>query len=218
MFTHPCIIAWLLPASILSILSSGCATSSPATISSASQQAILPQYGQGLVWAPAPTDPSTAKLPLAPRYSTSQVHYVSDSFSSGAFLILDDNTVWQIDESHTPITANWLVRTEILVVEKPYNQYIFHELFKLDSGESVRANYVGTTALQTYIQGKFEGWNGNSEFKLFNGQMVKQADYKTIYYYAYTPKVLFVNSGVPGLYEMIVDGVQDKIGVYVLRQ
>lgn len=129
MFTHPLTIAWLLSVLILSILTSGCATDARTMISPSTQHTPLTQYGQRLVWAPAPTDPSTAKLPEAPRYSTSRVHYVSDTLSSGAFLVLDDNTVWQVEQPDTSTTVHWLARTEILVIEKPYKQYIFHEFF-----------------------------------------------------------------------------------------
>lgn len=199
------------------LLISGCTTYNNVNPSTPYAPTSTVQLGQQLLWAPAPTDPSTAKLPEAPRYAATDVHITTELLSEGKFCVLEDSTVWMIDEFDTLYAAHWLPQTEIAILETARDGYIFHQLIRLNDGESVSATYLGAVALRTYISGKFEGWQGNTVFSLYNGQRVKQVDYKISYYYAYNPMAVFVNIGVPGLYEMIVDGVQDKIGVYVLR-
>lgn len=197
------------------LLMSGCTTYSVAQPSYA--QASAGGYGPQLVWAPPPTDPSRFELPKAPRYSTSEAHTVTEILSQGRFFVLEDNTVWMVDASDTHDTADWLPLSKIAILETEHSGYIFHDLIELDDGESASATYLGTVALRTNINGKFEGWEGDTVFSLNNGQQVKQIGFEIYYYYAYMPIVLFVNIGVPGFYEMIVDGVQEKICVYVLR-
>jgi hypothetical protein len=70
-------------------------------------------------------------------------------------------------------------------------------------------------AIETQIQGEFEGWDGETVFKLDNGQIWQQSSYAYTYHYAYRPKVLIYKSG--GVYKMKVDGVEDTIQVRRLK-
>jgi hypothetical protein len=47
----------------------------------------------------------------------------------------------------------------------------------------------GGSVVQSRIDGKFEGWTGNTVFVLTNGQVWRQARYAYKYKYAYNPKV-----------------------------
>jgi hypothetical protein len=44
-------------------------------------------------------------------------------------------------------------------------------------------------AIETTIDGEFEGWNGETIFKLSNGQIWQQAEHDYMYSYSYMPEV-----------------------------
>jgi hypothetical protein len=69
--------------------------------------------------------------------------------------------------------------------------------------------------VETQIEGEFEGWDGETVFKLANGQIWQQSSFAYIYHYAYRPKVLIYKSGT--IYKMKVDGVGDAIQVKRLK-
>ncbi len=75
-------------------------------------------------------------------------------------------------------------------------------------------NFTGTI-IETRIDGDFEGWDGETIFKMMNGTIWQQASYDYEYHYAYMPEVIIYrkNSG----YYMRVDGVNDEIRVEQIR-
>lgn len=72
-----------------------------------------------------------------------------------------------------------------------------------------------SSVIETRIDGDFEGWEGETIFKLMNGQIWQQSDYKYSYHYAFMPEVLIYRSG--GSYKMKVDGVRESIRVTRLK-
>ena len=70
--------------------------------------------------------------------------------------------------------------------------------------------------VESSIDGTFNGWDGDTVFKLTNGQIWQQSNYAYTYHYAYRPGVLiYPVSG--GGFEMRVEGVTDKIRVKRLK-
>lgn len=65
--------------------------------------------------------------------------------------------------------------------------------------------------IESRIDGTFEGWDGDTVFKLINGQIWQQTQYSYTYHYAYRPEVLIYRSGSG--YKMKVNGVNQEIGV-----
>lgn len=65
--------------------------------------------------------------------------------------------------------------------------------------------------VESSIDGEFNGWTGETIFKLQNGQIWEQSSYAYWYHYAYSPKVLIYKSG--SVYKMKVDGVDSTINV-----
>lgn len=65
--------------------------------------------------------------------------------------------------------------------------------------------------IESQIDGEFEGWEGETIFKLRNGQVWQQSSYAYRYKYSYAPKVLIYRSGA--VYKMRVDGVDAEIAV-----
>lgn len=63
--------------------------------------------------------------------------------------------------------------------------------------ESVAVHQVHDI-IESHIAGAFEGWQGESEYELVNGQVWRQAVYKYEYQYKYRPEV-FIYSGSAGM-------------------
>lgn len=71
------------------------------------------------------------------------------------------------------------------------------------------------SVVESKIDGSFEGWDGETIVKLWNGQIWQQDEYFYIYHYSYMPKVLIYKSG--GSYKMKVDGIDKAIRVKRLK-
>lgn len=69
--------------------------------------------------------------------------------------------------------------------------------------------------IESQINDEFEGWSGETVFKLANGQIWQQASYAYTYHYAYRPAVTIFPS--TGGCKMKVEGVDDSILVNRLR-
>jgi hypothetical protein len=67
------------------------------------------------------------------------------------------------------------------------------------------------SAIETQIDGSFEGWSGETIFKLMNGQIWQQSTYSYTYHYSYSPRVTIFPAG--GGCKMQVDGMSDAIPV-----
>jgi len=69
--------------------------------------------------------------------------------------------------------------------------------------------------IESRIEGDFEGWEGETVFKLDNGQIWQQSSYAYTYHYAYRPEVLIYKTG--GGYKMKMEGVDETIYVRRLK-
>jgi len=76
------------------------------------------------------------------------------------------------------------------------------------------APVVPTTpaVIESYIDGEFEGWDGDTVFVLTNGQIWQQDEFSYHYSYAYRPKVLIYRNSSGG-YTMRVEGVNKELRV-----
>jgi hypothetical protein len=73
---------------------------------------------------------------------------------------------------------------------------------------------TGTSdVIESQIDGEFHGWDGETIFKLTNGQIWQQAQYDYEYEYAYRPEVTIYKT--TGGYKMKVEDMEDTI--YVKR-
>jgi len=73
----------------------------------------------------------------------------------------------------------------------------------------------GGGVIESRIEGDFEGWDGDTVFRLQNGQIWQQASYAYRYHYAYAPRVTIIPVG--GGHELVVDGVSQRVRVMRLR-
>lgn len=89
---------------------------------------------------------------------------------------------------------------------------------RLSSGRTKKqpsSKNSNTDVIESKIDGDFEGWDGETIFKLRNGQIWQQSSYAYTYHYTYSPKVIIYRTG--GLYKMKVDGVDSSIFVTQLK-
>jgi len=68
-----------------------------------------------------------------------------------------------------------------------------------------------SSVIESKIDGKFEGWEGETIVKLMNGQIWQQTEYYYHYHYAFMPEVLIYKSG--GGWKMKVEGIDRAVGV-----
>jgi hypothetical protein len=69
--------------------------------------------------------------------------------------------------------------------------------------------------IESRIDGEFQGWDGETIFRLQNGQIWQQARYAYRYHYAYIPRVTIIQSN--GRYIMQVEGIDDTLEVVRIR-
>ncbi len=72
-----------------------------------------------------------------------------------------------------------------------------------------------TEIIETQIDGEFEGWEGETIFKMFNGQTWQQISAEYYYHYAYMPQVLIYEYGKA--WHMKVEAVDETIQVIQLK-
>lgn len=62
---------------------------------------------------------------------------------------------------------------------------------------------------ESKIDGEFNGWEGETAYRLTNGQVWKQCSYSYEYTYSYMPEVLIYNTGTG--YKMQVEGTNADV-------
>ena len=82
-------------------------------------------------------------------------------------------------------------------------------------GSLPEANGTCDSVIETRIDGEFEGWEGETIFKLMNGQIWQQVSYSYTYRYAYMPEVLIYPSRGSCMFR--VEGVDKAIAVQRLK-
>ena len=97
-------------------------------------------------------------------------------------------------------------------IEHPDNDGSVGKGFSSSSSGAI--SYTGDV-LKTKIDGEFEGWEGETIFKMINGSIWQQASYAYTYHYSYMPDVIIFKKG--GTYYMKVEDVDDAIAVTQLR-
>ncbi len=72
-----------------------------------------------------------------------------------------------------------------------------------------------SSVIESRIDGDFEGWDGNTIFKLLNGQIWQQTSYAYTYHYAFMPNIIIFKQD--GAYFLQVEGVSERIMVERLK-
>lgn len=72
-----------------------------------------------------------------------------------------------------------------------------------------------TESYESQVDGDFNGFEGETIIKLFNGQIWQQSDYYYHYHYSFMPKVIIYKTN--NIYKMQVEGVDKSISVIRLK-
>ncbi len=90
------------------------------------------------------------------------------------------------------------------------------ELARLRGQAAGHAGASMPSVIKSHIEDEFEGWEGETIFRLDNGQIWQQSSYAYHYHYAYHPAVMIFRDG--GRYVMKVDGVSQTVDVVQLTE
>jgi hypothetical protein len=90
-------------------------------------------------------------------------------------------------------------------------------LFKLviDDFEEPVVCIKTRNVIETQINGEFKGWDGETTFKLMNGQVWKQSSYAYTYHYAYSPEVFIYQ--YKGEWILKVEDLEETSEVYTIK-
>ena len=99
--------------------------------------------------------------------------------------------------------------------EKLSNVQHFDDNGIVGRGFTERGTSFTGQVIETNIDGEFEGWDGETIFKMMNGSIWQQSSYAYTYHYAYMPDVIIYRKG--GSYYMKVEDVDDEIQVRQIR-
>jgi hypothetical protein len=76
------------------------------------------------------------------------------------------------------------------------------------------AGGIGAQPYQGQIDGEFNGWEGETIYRLMDGRVIQQSQYHYYYHYAYSPRVIIYNDGG---YKIHVVGDNEDVGIRFLR-
>lgn len=86
---------------------------------------------------------------------------------------------------------------------------------KTSETKGKRHSPASSEVVESQIEGDFKGWDGETIFKLTNGQIWQQSSYTYTYSYKYRPKVIIFPAN--GFFSMKVDGVDQRIQVVRIK-
>lgn len=135
---------------------------------------------------------------------TSRINNEFNGFEEGKLFKLENGEIWIQDEYG--YDCNYIHRPKVKIFSDDYRFYL--QVEGMDKKVAVRRipDYV-----QSDIVSDFKGWDGNTIFKLANGQVWQQAQSSHLDHYAYHPTVIIYNSGSG--YKMKVEGIAENIFV-----
>ncbi len=134
----------------------------------------------------------------------------------GEVFRLADGSIWEVQHEYeylyeySPSVVVCPLRGKLLVDGKTL------DVRRLSSSASPSPGRESTGELiESQIDGEFSGWDGDTIFKLTNGQIWQQSSYAYTYSYKSRPSVIIFRSHSG--YEMQVDGVDGRVRVTRLK-
>jgi hypothetical protein len=130
---------------------------------------------------------------------------------------LSDGSIWQVQYEYNYLYAFFPSIVicpgmgRLLVNGKSLN---VRALSESDQARTAAPTPTGEV-IESRIDGEFEGWSGDTIFRLVNGQIWQQSGYAYLYHYGFMLPVLIYPAA--GGYRMQVEGVSDQINVTRLR-
>ena len=125
---------------------------------------------------------------------------------------LSDGSIWEVKYEY-----EYLYEYYPSITACPEQGFIIVDGKKLNamkiSGGASSSNDSGL--IETRIDGEFEGFEGDTIFKLLNGQIWQQIDGRYKYKYKYSPRVTIIVNGNTG--KMSIDGIDKSITVMRIK-
>lgn len=136
--------------------------------------------------------------------------------NDGEIFRLDDGTIWQIKYAQLYFYAYY---PNVVICPSRDKLIVKGKSLNIELLSSTPANGVSSGKLpaliESRIDGRFEGWSGETIFRLENGQIWQQASYASTHSRKYRPKVVIVRTGAG--YEMQVEGLAPRLRVQFLQ-
>lgn len=129
---------------------------------------------------------------------------------------LSDGSIWQVKYEYEYL---YEYSPNVIVCPSRGKLAINGKTLNVQSIKAAPAGRAGKSrsseVVESQIEGEFNGWDGETIFKLTNGQIWQQSSYAYTYSYKYRPKVLIFSSG--GGYQLQVEGMDQRISVERLK-
>lgn len=120
-------------------------------------------------------------------------------------------SVWQVKYEYEYLYAYY----PNVVICPSENKLIIHgmvlNVVSVSSNVRSSESAVSGSIIESRIDGDFNGWGGETIYKLQNGQVWQQSSYYYYYHYSYSPKAIIYKSN--GQYFMQVEGVDKDVQV-----
>lgn len=129
---------------------------------------------------------------------------------------LSDGSIWQVKYEYeylyeySPSVVICPSRGKLAINGKTLN---VQAISRAPAGNTVQSQSAGV--VESQIDGEFSGWDGETLFKLTNGQIWQQSSYAYTYSYKYRPNVIIFSSG--GGFKLQVEGMDQRISVVRLK-
>lgn len=114
-----------------------------------------------------------------------------------------------------PTTFSKIISIITITEIDKYNNFSYNFIAYESTQVNSDPDEESDSVIESRIDGDFEGWDGDTIFKLQNGQIWQQVEYSYKYSYKYCPKVIIVKS--PNGWIMQVDGIEKTIRVQRLK-
>lgn len=70
-------------------------------------------------------------------------HWIQEISSNGKFILLEDGSIWEVDDVDQVFTSIWLPVTEVVIVARRYKGVVLYEMLNTDDGESAFVRFAG---------------------------------------------------------------------------
>jgi len=131
--------------------------------------------------------------------------------NDGEIFKLSNGTIWEVNYEY-----EYMYEYYPSVTVCPDQGFIIVSGTKLNVSQiSGNQSSSSSNVIESRIDGESEGFEGDTIFKLINGQIWQQVDGRYKYKYKYSPKVLIYKDG--SSYKMSIEGIDKKIRVIRLK-
>ena len=131
-----------------------------------------------------------------------------DDFVKSGLTKLNDNEIKVLNEWFQNYTQS-IVKTNVTIMAVTNNEPAIVKQIVVEPRQ------FEESVIETEIDGDFEGWDGETIWKMKNGEVWQQSSYAYHYFYASDPKVLIYRAD--SSWKMKVDGDDDSVEVKRLK-